>query len=77
MVNTTTFTDDSDPYYSELDPNYSTVSMATMNRENIYTEAATATGKGEVTQSLLSKGPMHSLVLFFCDVKNKSWHYLP
>ena len=48
----TTFTDDTDPYYSELDPNYVTVTMATMNRENIYTEAATATrntGKGEDT----------------------------
>ena len=48
----TTFTDDTDPYYSELDPNYATVTMATMNRENIYTEAATATkntGKGEDT----------------------------
>ena len=50
--NFTTFTDDTDPYYSELDPKYITVSMATMNRENIYTEAATATrktGKGEDT----------------------------
>ena len=48
----TTFTDDTDSYYSELDPNYATVTMATMNRENIYTEAATATkntGKGEDT----------------------------